>query len=128
MSCHQYLPTKTFNITKASQTAKEKAQVTKKTIAIRVTGQVVWFNIRKGYGFIQRDDRNSDIFVHYTAIIKNNPNKFLKSLVQGEKAQFDIVVGKHNMSEAANVTGPNSKTVQGSKYAVDKNSNYNQKL
>ena len=32
------------------------------------------------------------------------------------------------MSEAANGTSPNGKTVQGSKYAVDKNSNYNQRL
>ena len=127
LSCHQYLPTKTSNTTEASQTAEER-QVTKKTIAIGVTGQVAWFNVRKGYGFIHRDDRNNDIFVHYTAIIKNNPNKFLKSLAQGEKVQFDIVVGKNNMSEAANVTGPGGKTVQGSKYAVDKSSNRSQKF
>ena len=67
--CHQYLPKKTSITSKASQTAEER-QVIKKTIAIGVTGQVVWFNFCKGYGFIHRDDQNSDIFVHYTAIIK----------------------------------------------------------
>ena len=32
------------------------------------------------------------------------------------------------MSEAANGTSPNGKTVQGSKYAVDKSSNHSQKF
>ena len=110
---------KIFNTTKASQTAKEKAQITKKTIEIEVSGQIVWFNVRKGYGIINHDDQNSDIFVHYTATVKNNLNKFLRSVAQGKKVQFDIVVGKNNMSEALNVTGP-GKLVQGSKYTVDK--------
>ena len=69
-----------------------------------VTGQVVWFNARKGYGFNHRDDCN--IFVYYTAIVKNNPNKFLRSFAQGEKVQFYSVLGKNIMLEAAKVTGP----------------------
>ena len=64
LSCHQHLSKKTSNTTKEFQTVKEKAQVTKNTIAFRAADQVVWFNVRKGYGFIHRD------FVHITAIIR----------------------------------------------------------
>ena len=91
---------------------KYNQSVPKKKGLFEVTGQKLWFNVHKGFGFIHRDNRNSDIFVQYTAIVKNNPNKLSRSLAQGEKVLFDIVVGKNNISEAANVTGPNGETVQ----------------
>ena len=33
---------------------------------------VRWFNVKSGYGFIKRNDKKKDVFLHQTAIIKNN--------------------------------------------------------
>jgi CspA family cold shock protein len=50
------------------------------------TGTVKWFSRRKGYGFIQPDGAEDDVFVHYTAIVGEG----FRNLDEGERVQFSI--------------------------------------
>ncbi|KPJ94722.1 MAG: cold-shock protein [Gemmatimonas sp. SG8_17] len=66
---------------------------------MRTTGTVKWFNEKKGFGFITRDDGEKDCFVHHTAIQGTG----FKSLREGERVEFDIVQGQKGPA-AGNVT------------------------
>lgn len=108
----------TNNDNAANQAAAEE-QKPKQIIAEKVTGTVKWFNVKSGYGFINRHDTKEDVFVHQTAIVNNNPKKAVRSVGDEEVVEFDVVLGDKG-NEAANVTGPGGEPVQGSPFAPDK--------
>jgi CspA family cold shock protein len=60
-------------------------------------GRVKWFNERKGYGFISRDD-GEDLFVHFSEIASNG----FKTLTENQEVTFDIKEGPKGL-QASNV-------------------------
>ncbi|MGQ3209687.1 MAG: cold-shock protein [Shinella sp.] len=51
------------------------------------TGTVKWFNSTKGYGFIQQDSGEPDVFVHVSAVQRAG----LTGLDEGQKVSFELV-------------------------------------
>lgn len=50
------------------------------------TGTVKWFNAEKGFGFIQPETGNTDVFVHISAVDRAG----LSGLKEGQKISFDV--------------------------------------
>ena len=50
------------------------------------TGTVKWFNVQKGYGFIQPEDGSKDVFVHISAVEQAGMN----GLNEGQKVSYQI--------------------------------------
>ena len=60
-------------------------------------GTVKWFDPKKGYGFITKED-GEDIFVHWTALQMDG----FKTLQEGQAVEFEVVDGRKG-PQAANV-------------------------
>ena len=59
-----------------------------------IKGKVKWFNGSKGYGFIERDDKQKDVFVHMSAVKDGG----IDYLDEGDVLTFDIEDGKKGPS------------------------------
>jgi CspA family cold shock protein len=51
------------------------------------TGNVKWFNNKKGFGFITPKDGSNDVFVHYSAIQTDG----FRSLREGQEVEFETL-------------------------------------
>lgn len=63
------------------------------------TGTVKFFNDQKGYGFIQPENGNKDVFVHVSALERSG----LSGLAEGQKVQFDLEQDRQGRNSAANL-------------------------
>ncbi len=59
------------------------------------SGVVSWFSAQKGYGFIRDDVSGEDIFVHFSAIIKDG----FKTLNEGDKVTYEVEPDPNNESK-----------------------------
>jgi CspA family cold shock protein len=60
-------------------------------------GTVKWFNSQKGFGFIQPESGNKDVFVHISAVERAG----MSTLNEGQKVTFDIVADRRIGKPAA---------------------------
>jgi CspA family cold shock protein len=51
-------------------------------------GKVKWFNEKKGFGFIERDE-GGDVFVHFSAIEDTG----FRTLQEGQRVSFEVERG-----------------------------------
>ena len=57
-------------------------------------GKVKWFNGKKGYGFIEREDKEKDVFVHASAVREAG----LRFLNEGDSLEFEVESGEKGPS------------------------------
>lgn len=67
-------------------------------------GIVKWYNLEKGFGFINDDD-GRDVFVHRSCIKEQGP---LKELYEGQEVTFDTAQTDKGL-QAINVMKVNAK-------------------
>lgn len=66
--------------------------------SVKLTGRVVWFDPSRGIGFLERDDGQGDMFVHWSNISMEG----FKTLKPGQSVEFEVGEN-HKGPQAVNV-------------------------
>lgn len=70
---------------------------------MRKLGVVKWFSRLKGYGFIQSEGNEQEVFVHYSAI----DGEGYRNLYEGDHVEYDEVdLGKGPQARNVNTMHP----------------------
>ncbi len=62
-------------------------------------GTVKFFNISRGFGFIEPEDGSKDAFVHISAVERAG----ISSLDEGQKVEYELQPGRDGKSSAENL-------------------------
>jgi|TARA_B110000495_G_scaffold138009_1_gene121063 CspA family cold shock protein len=57
-------------------------------------GKVKWFNGKKGYGFIEREDKEKDVFVHASSVRESG----IKFLNENDELTFEVEEGDKGLA------------------------------
>ena len=63
------------------------------------TGPVKWFNIQKGFGFIQPDNGGADAFVHISAVERAG----MSTLNKEQRVSYELETDQRGKTSAVNL-------------------------
>jgi cold shock protein len=66
---------------------------------MNMIGTVKWFDAQRGYGFIQPDNGDKDVFVHISAVERGG----MDNLREGQKLSYEIERGQQGKLSAVNL-------------------------
>ncbi|AZG86184.1 MULTISPECIES: cold shock domain-containing protein CspD [Pseudomonas syringae group] len=75
-----------------------------------IEGKVKWFNNAKGFGFINAEGNDEDLFAHFSAIEMDG----YKTLKAGQKVRFEVVQGPKGL-HAVKIKGSEDKKLDPAK-------------
>lgn len=62
-------------------------------------GAVKWFNVQRGYGFIQPDDGDKDVFFHVTALERAG----ITAVQEGQRLEYELSQQRDGRTAAVNL-------------------------